>query len=54
MSENYKGLLLVVKNNKINQLLLSHSLWQPGRCMDLAENGFSAVNLMHARIYFMR
>jgi hypothetical protein len=53
MPENYKGLLLIVKNNKINQLLLSHSLWQLGRCMDLAENGFLAVNLMHARVHFI-
>ena len=49
MTNNSAGYLLVVDDNKVNRLLLGRSLEQQGHRVEMAENGFQALEMMHAR-----
>jgi adenylate cyclase len=43
------GSILVVDDNRMNRIMLSHSLEQPGHTVMLAENGRQALTMMHAQ-----
>ena len=42
------GSILVVDDNRMNRIMLSHSLEQQGHAVMLAENGRHALTMMHA------
>jgi DNA-binding response OmpR family regulator len=42
------GSILIVDDNRMNRIMLSHSLEQQGHAVMLAENGRSALTMMHA------
>lgn len=43
------GSILVVDDNRMNRIMLSHSLEQQGHTVMLAENGRQALTMMHAQ-----
>jgi adenylate cyclase len=47
MAKTSTGRLLVVDDNKVNRLLLGRSLEQQGHTVEMAENGYQALEMMH-------
>ena len=51
MAAREPGHLLVVDDNRVNRLLLSHGLEQQGHLVASAENGRQALEMLRAKIY---
>jgi adenylate cyclase len=51
MPAHEPGHLLVVDDNKVNRLLLTHGLEQQGHIVESAENGRQALELLHRKPY---
>jgi len=51
MAAHEPGHLLVVDDNRVNRLLLSHGLEQQGHTVASAENGKQALEMLRAKTY---